>query len=99
MQSTAPAIPPPIAPRYRTRLCCSAPLTALAVPRLAPLPAPQEQADDTSAPKGAEFKHTRRQLSQVLTVLREKQIADGIGRKESRKLEKEAAIGVGFGRL
>lgn len=63
--------------------------------RLSPF-APQEQADDTSAPKGNEFKHTRRQLAQVLTVLREKQIADGIGRKDSRKLEKAAAIGAGF---
>jgi hypothetical protein len=60
---------------------------------------PQDQADDGIAPKGHEFKHARRQLSQVLTVLREKQIADGLSRKDARKIEKEAAVAGGFGRF
>ncbi|KIY97318.1 ribosomal protein L29 [Monoraphidium neglectum] len=59
----------------------------------------QDQADDGIAPKGHEFKHARRQLSQVLTVLREKQIADGLSRKDARKIEKEAAVAGGFGRF
>jgi hypothetical protein len=81
-------------------------LAALAPPIFAPLsPAappcpflpPQDAADDGAAPKGNEFKHVRRQLAQVMTVLREKQIADGIGRKDARRLEKAASVGAGMG--
>jgi hypothetical protein len=36
-------------------------------------------------------------MAQMLTVLREKQIADGITRKMSRKLKKEAAVAAGMG--
>ncbi|KAI8464672.1 MAG: mitochondrial ribosomal protein L29 [Monoraphidium minutum] len=57
----------------------------------------QDQADDSAQPKGNEYKHVRRQLAQLLTVLREKQAADGIGRKEARMLKKEASVGAGFG--
>lgn len=39
----------------------------------------------------------RRQMSQMLTVLREKQIADGIDRKASRRLQRGASIAAGMG--
>jgi hypothetical protein len=60
-------------------------------------PSPQEQADDGTAPKGHEFKHARRQMAQMMTVLRERQIADGIDRRTARKLEKAVSVGAGMG--
>ncbi|GBF98505.1 mitochondrial ribosomal protein L29 [Raphidocelis subcapitata] len=57
----------------------------------------QDPTDDGVAPKGHEFKNVRRQLAQMLTVLREKQVADGLDRKASRALQKEASIAAGFG--
>ena len=41
----------------------------------------------------------RRQIAQLATVIRERQLADGIDRKTSRKLEKEANLEQGFGRF
>jgi ribosomal protein L29 len=44
-------------------------------------------------------KHLRRQAAQINTIVRERQIADGINRKDSRKLAKAVEIGAGFGQL
>merc|ERR1712078_598384 len=38
-----------------------------------------------------QFKHKRRAMAQLLTVRREKEIEQGIGTRESRKLEKKKA--------
>ena len=39
-----------------------------------------------------QFKHKRRAMAQLLTVRREKEIEQGIGTRESRKLEKKKAL-------
>jgi ribosomal protein L29 len=44
-------------------------------------------------------RHLKRQAAQISTLIRERQTADGIGRKDSRKLAKELEIRDGFGRL
>lgn len=43
--------------------------------------------------------HLKRQAAQISTVIRERQIADGIVRKDSRKLRKDLEIQAGFGSL
>jgi hypothetical protein len=49
--------------------------------------------------QGHEFGHVRRQIAQLLTVLRERELADNITRKQSRALRKEVAVAAGVGRL
>ena len=66
-------------------------------PPTPPLPVQQESSDDGVAPKGNEFKHVRRQIAQMLTVLREKQLADGVDRRAARKLAREASVMAGMG--
>jgi hypothetical protein len=39
----------------------------------------------------------RRQVAQALTLLRERQIADGVGRKAARALKREASVAAGMG--
>lgn len=46
-----------------------------------------------------EFVHVRKQIAQLETVLREREIADGITRKQSRKLRKEVQVAAGFGKF
>lgn len=70
-----------------------------ALPPPPPLRRPQEANPDAVAPKPHEFKAARRQVAQLLTLLREREIADGISRKDSRKLRKEAKVAAGFGRF
>jgi hypothetical protein len=36
-------------------------------------------------------------MAQMLTVLRERQLADGIDRRAARKMEKAASVGSGMG--
>ncbi|KAF6255335.1 mitochondrial ribosomal protein L29 [Scenedesmus sp. NREL 46B-D3] len=54
---------------------------------------------DAVAPKASEFKQVRRSIAQLLTLLREREIEAGIGRKKSRQLRKEAKVAAGFGRF
>eukprot|EP00878_Enallax_costatus_P002439 GHUV01002616.1.p1 GENE.GHUV01002616.1~~GHUV01002616.1.p1 ORF type:complete len:131 (+),score=28.81 GHUV01002616.1:122-514(+) len=54
---------------------------------------------DAVAPKSHERAQTRRQIAQLLTVLREREMEAGIDRKESRKLRKQAKVSAGFGRF
>lgn len=53
----------------------------------------QPQPDPEKAPKGHLNKHLRRQVAQCMTMVRQRQIADGITRKQARKMETYAAIG------
>lgn len=59
----------------------------------------QEPNPDAVQPKPHEFKHTRRQIAQLLTLLRERELEAGIDRKQSRKLRKQAKVEAGFGRF
>lgn len=72
---------------------------AQCITRAAPRPPvpPQDPADDGEAPKGHEFKQVRRQMAQMLTVLRERQVADGIDRKTALRLQKRASLAAGLG--
>lgn len=53
----------------------------------------QPQPDPEKAPKGHLNKHLRRQVAQCMTLVRQRQIADGITRKQARRMEKHAAVG------
>jgi hypothetical protein len=46
-----------------------------------------------------QFKDVRRQIAQLETVLREREMADGITRKQSRSLRREVKVAAGFGNL
>jgi hypothetical protein len=59
----------------------------------------QEAKPDAVAPKPHEFKHVRRQIAQLLSILRERELESGITRKQSRSLRKDAKISAGFGRF
>jgi ribosomal protein L29 len=59
----------------------------------------QENNPDAVQVKPHEFQHVRRQIAQLETVLRERELADGITRKQSRKLRKEVQVAAGFGNL
>lgn len=59
----------------------------------------QEANPEAATPKPHEFKDARRQIAQLLTVLREREVEAGITRKESRKLRKQAKVAAGFGRF
>lgn len=63
------------------------------------LPASQENNPDAVQVQPHEFTHVRKQIAQLETVLREREIADGITRKQSRKLRKEVQVAAGFGRF
>eukprot|EP00879_Flechtneria_rotunda_P000680 GHRR01000797.1.p1 GENE.GHRR01000797.1~~GHRR01000797.1.p1 ORF type:complete len:131 (+),score=39.98 GHRR01000797.1:170-562(+) len=54
---------------------------------------------DAVAPKPHEFGQVHRQIAQLLTILREREMEAGITRKESRALRKEAKVAAGFGRF
>lgn len=41
----------------------------------------------------------RREIAQLLTILRQRELDAGIDRKASRALRKEAKVGAGFGRF
>lgn len=47
----------------------------------------------------SEFVHVKRQIGQLMTILRERELADGITRKQSRGLRKEVSVAAGLGRL
>jgi ribosomal protein L29 len=55
----------------------------------------QPQPDPEKVPKGHLNRHLRRQVAQCLTVIRQRQIADGIDRRTARKMEKRAALAQG----
>lgn len=55
----------------------------------------QPQPDPEKVPKGHLNKHLRRQIAQCLTLVRQRQIAEGIDRKEARRIEKRAALAAG----
>jgi hypothetical protein len=59
----------------------------------------QENNPDAVQVQPHEFQHVRRQIAQLETVLRERELADGITRKQSRKLRKEVNVAAGFGNL
>lgn len=52
----------------------------------------QPQPDPEKSPKGHLNKHLRRQVAQCMTMVRQRQIADGITRKQARQMEKYAAL-------
>ncbi len=55
----------------------------------------QPQPDPENVPKGHLNKHLRRQAAQCMTLLRQRQIADGVSRRGSVSLEKRAALANG----
>ncbi|GFR42668.1 hypothetical protein Agub_g3479 [Astrephomene gubernaculifera] len=55
----------------------------------------QPQPDPEKVPKGHLNKHLRRQIAQCLTLLRERQIADGVTRREALRMERAAALANG----
>lgn len=63
------------------------------------LPPQQENNPDAVQVQPHEFKDVRRQIAQLETVLREREIADGITRKQSRQLRREVKVAAGFGNL
>eukprot|EP00877_Chromochloris_zofingiensis_P014353 jgi/Chrzof1/9171/Cz03g38180.t1 len=64
---------------------------------------PGNQEDQETAakkqPKAHEFKHVRRQIAQLWTILRERQAADGITRKQAKQLKREVVVEGQFGNL
>jgi ribosomal protein L29 len=57
------------------------------------------QPDADKVPKGHEYKAVRRQIAQLLTLVRQRQVADGIDRRTALSLQKAAAVDGGFGRV
>jgi ribosomal protein L29 len=57
------------------------------------------QPDADKVPKGHEYKAVRRQIAQLLTLVRQRQQADGIDRRTALKLQKAAAVDAGFARV
>ncbi|KXZ52170.1 hypothetical protein GPECTOR_10g799 [Gonium pectorale] len=56
----------------------------------------QPQPDPEKVPKGHLNKHIRRQIAQCLTLVRQRQISEGIDRNTARKIEKAAALAGGL---
>lgn len=56
----------------------------------------QEQPDPEKVPKGHLNKHIRRQVAQLSTVVRERQIKEGINRKQAKSIERGAALKAGL---
>jgi ribosomal protein L29 len=59
----------------------------------------EAQPDADKVPKGHEYKAVRRQIAQLLTLVRQRQIADGIDRRASLQLQKAAAVDAGFSKV
>lgn len=57
------------------------------------------QPDADKVPKGHEYKNVRRQIAQLLTLVRQRQIADGIDRRSALKLQKGASVDAGFSKV
>lgn len=57
------------------------------------------QPDADKVPKGHEYKAVRRQIAQLLTLLRQRQVADGIDRRDALKLQKAASVDAGFSKV
>jgi ribosomal protein L29 len=57
------------------------------------------QPDADKVPKGHEYKAVRRQIAQLLTLLRQRQVADGIDRRSALKLQKAASVDAGFSKV
>ena len=56
----------------------------------------QPQPDPEKVPKAHLNKHLRRQIAQCQTLVRQRQIAEGITRKQSRKIERKGDIASGM---
>ncbi len=59
----------------------------------------QENNPDAVQVQPHQFKDVRRQIAQLETILREREMADGITRKQSRQLRREVKVAAGFGNL
>ena len=63
-------------------------------------PSPPEQAPECwlppQMPKSHLNKHLKKQAAQLLTVIRERQIKDGITRKQALQIETAVALGAGM---
>jgi ribosomal protein L29 len=57
-------------------------------------PGEMAQPDPEKVPKANLNKHIRRQVAQLWTVWRERQIKEGINKRDSRKMLAQAALGV-----
>ena len=53
-------------------------------------PGEQNNPDPEKIPKSNNNKHIKVQVAQLLTIIRERQIADGISRKEALSIERNA---------
>ena len=62
-------------------------------------PQSEQEQQEAKPIKIHEIGHTKRQIAQLFTLLRERQIEDGITQKESRKLKKEILVAAGLGKL
>jgi ribosomal protein L29 len=58
-----------------------------------------EEAPEAKPIKIHEIRYTKRQIAQLMTLLRERQIEDGLTQKESRKLKKEILVAGGMSKL
>jgi ribosomal protein L29 len=57
-------------------------------------------ADDEATPvKITELHHVKRQIAQLMTLIRQRQIEDGVDRKTARQQRKKAFVAGGFGRF
>ncbi|MEW5303968.1 MAG: hypothetical protein WDW38_010632 [Sanguina aurantia] len=55
----------------------------------------EQQPDPANMPKSDISPHTRRQVAQIKTIIRERQIAEGMGRKAARALNKKMRVEAG----
>jgi ribosomal protein L29 len=54
----------------------------------------QPQPDPEKMPRAHQFKHIRRQIAQMSTILRERELKAGIDSRESRRAQRQAALGL-----
>jgi len=57
------------------------------------------QPDADKVPKGNEYKAVRCQIAQLLTMVRQRQVVDGIDRRAALAIQKAASVDAGFGKL
>jgi large subunit ribosomal protein L29 len=55
--------------------------------------------DKVATPKAHEYKHLKRQIAQLLTLKRQRQIELGVGVRTSRALDKKEKVLAGFGQF
>ena len=55
--------------------------------------------DKVATPKSHEYKHLKRQIAQLLTLKRQRQLEEGVSLRASRALDKKEKVLAGFGQF